>query len=755
MSEIQEILNKIDRSELDYDNHFEYSKICSRMLRGTDKEQSESRRILIHILANWENVNDCFKPLWTDLVESAGFYPYLIKENLELNNFAELIRTEFHKSRHLSDKYYHEEQKILSEILDEGKNLIVSAPTSFGKSLLIEDIVASGKYQNIVVIQPTLALLDETRKKLKKYADSYKIIIKTSQLPSEDMGNLFLLTSERVMEYEYFPETIDLLILDEFYKLSAKRDDERSDTLNNAFNLLVNKYGAKFYLLGPNIKGISEGFAERYGAEFYKTDYSLVDIESIDCFTGHKKENKELKKERLFKLLLELQDEQTIIYCSSPSKVNEYSREFQKYLEKHGKGRIRDLPLLEWIRKYIGSGWNILDCLEYGIGIHNGALQKHITTSIIDYFNTKQLNYLFCTSTIIEGVNTTAKNIVYFDKTKGSNKKLDFFDYCNIKGRSGRMMEHYIGKIYNFNEPPKQEDIIIDIPFFEQNPISCEVLVHLSDEEVKKKDTEDYLFLKSLPKDERDLFKRNGISIKGQYAVLREIRDDLRYSKNLIIWRGIPTSDQLKHILTYAWNNFSSEKENRSQIKSLDRLALLTDRYIRRKSIIPLINDELEYHFTIRRILSGEASYAEMKKYGYQVKNPRYKKYPDLSEEELMNNVIISMFQIHRHWFGYTIPKWLSVINNLQKHVCAKNEIRSGDYSYIIQQIESGFVQKNLSILDEYGIPTTALDKLERYIDEELDEEAVFERLIKSKCYQNKEFLEYERYKIEENIFKK
>jgi replicative superfamily II helicase len=43
--------------------------------------------------------------------------------------------------------------------------LSASAPTSFGKSLLIEEIVASKKYKNIIIIQPTLALLDETRKK--------------------------------------------------------------------------------------------------------------------------------------------------------------------------------------------------------------------------------------------------------------------------------------------------------------------------------------------------------------------------------------------------------------------------------------------------------------------------------------------------------------------------------------------------------------------------------------------------------------
>ncbi|UZJ66622.1 hypothetical protein OKW96_20500 [Sphingobacterium sp. KU25419] len=138
---------------------------------------------------------------------------------------------------------------------------MVSAPTSFGKSLLIEEFIASKKFKNVIIIQPTLALLDETRKKLKKYHADYSIIVRTSQGPSSDKGNIFLFTAERVNEYRDFPH-IDFLVIDEFYKLSAKRDDERSDSLNNAFNYILKSFKSKFYLLGPNIDNISPGFTE-------------------------------------------------------------------------------------------------------------------------------------------------------------------------------------------------------------------------------------------------------------------------------------------------------------------------------------------------------------------------------------------------------------------------------------------------------------------------------------------------------------
>ena len=59
--------------------------------------------------------------------------------------------------------------------------------------------------------------------KLRKYKDDYKIVVRTSQRYSENKRNLFLLTAERVMEYEPLPK-IDFLIIDEFYKLSLKRN---------------------------------------------------------------------------------------------------------------------------------------------------------------------------------------------------------------------------------------------------------------------------------------------------------------------------------------------------------------------------------------------------------------------------------------------------------------------------------------------------------------------------------------------------
>lgn len=277
-----------DKDYISLDDSFKLIKYCNKLLKE-DIAKNNVRLLLIYILDNWSKIDVNARQIWVDMIESVGFYPYLekYKDQLQIDNTAGLIRKGFYKSKNLNNLYLHEEQKELLQKISLGKNMIISAPTSFGKSLLIEEIVSSNRYKNIVIIQPTLALLDETRKKLMKYASFYKVIVKTTQPASNEKGNIFLLTAERVLEYSYLPE-IDFFVLDEFYKLSAKRDDERSDILNNAIYLLLKKHRASFMFLGPNIENISNGFAEMYNAEFYKTAYSLVANEEIDYYSQYK-----------------------------------------------------------------------------------------------------------------------------------------------------------------------------------------------------------------------------------------------------------------------------------------------------------------------------------------------------------------------------------------------------------------------------------------------------------------------------------
>lgn len=706
-------------NEISYDESFNMALSCSRLILS-DKEEDLilARKIIIRMLSVLQKLPKETYDIWGDLVEAVGFYPYLEKnkEIFQQKSLSDEIRMQSYKSDYLDGKYMHIKQKELFDILKKGKNVVASAPTSFGKSLLIEEIVASKIYNNIVIIQPTLALLDETRIKLRKYKDNYKIIVRTSQEYSQEKGNLFLLTAERVMEYEEFPN-IDLLIIDEFYKLSLKRRDERSSILNNAFLRIVSKFNSKFYLLGPNIDGITEGFAEKYNAIFYKSSYSLVECNVIDKSNQlgrnlSKSEYESRKTQLLCELLYELKDEQTLIYFSSPARARKYADIYCKYLCDRDAIEGEELPLVTWIKENISERWGLIKELNNGIAIHDGSLQKHIGAAIIDYFNHGKIKYIFCTSTIIEGVNTSAKNVIIFDEKKGPNE-LDFFDYCNIKGRSGRMMEHYVGRVYNFISVPQEEKIIVDIPFFEQKKelITDEILVNIPQKDVKEEVRERYNEIYQIPGELLSIIKKNGISVDSQMNIYYALERDIQNGHyNDIAWTQIPEYNKMIYILKLAENNTFSF-ENSKGILSVEQLAVYLNMYRTNGNMTRIIESLYNY------------------------KKSKVKKLTLERDSNYYNQAIEEAFHIYRHWFQFIVPKAFRVVDSLQRYVCEKQGKKAGSYSYFVHQLENDFVQENLSILLEYGLPRSLVQKLANFMPENLSEEDVLNYIVKNQTH--------------------
>ena len=738
MDKTKEVISEIDKiKKISFDESFKIISHCTQLLSQHSVEaELLARKIVIHILNNWEKVDSNVYEVWTDLIETLGFYPYIQKNrnNLKMTSFADDIRMSYFQSDFLDNTYLHKEQKKISNYLLSGKNVIASAPTSFGKSLLIEEIVASKKYRNIIIIQPTLALLDETRLKLKKYIDDYKIIVRTSQPYSEDKRNLFLLTAERVMEYEPLPP-IDFLIIDEFYKLSLRRKDDRADTLNNAFLKVVNKFHPKFYFLGPNIDGITEGFAEKYDAIFYKSDFSLVDCNVIDKshLINWNKSDKQIDKQKaeiLCDLLNKLQNEQTLIYCSTPARARRMAKIYLEYVQRTGQERSRSVPLIEWINKNISPEWSLAKELQYGVAIHDGSLQKHMGASIIKYFNEGRLKCIFCTSTIIEGVNTSAKNVILFDEKKGGSE-IDFFDYSNIKGRSGRMMEHYVGRIFNFCHIPIQNRIVIDIPFYEQDPeiLTNEILINIKKEDIKQEVRNRYNQIEALPADLLEIIKQNGVSVNGQIRIYNRLISDLKSRDVLqnIQWSQLPTWNQMSYILEVAEKNLFSFDDKRG-VFSVKQLARYLNMYRTKKNIIEIVNDIYNSRIESVKNLTDE----------------RKAKYYDEAVE--------TAFHIYRHWFQFTVPKAFRVVDSIQRLICERRNMRSGSYSFFVQQLENDFIRENLSILVEFGIPSNAVRRLENVIPANLSEDGVIDYIRKNRNEMNTILLPYERERLEQCI---
>ena len=480
------------------------------------------------------------------LVRSVGLYPYLTPENLSISD---TLAYEFHKPLNLdSELVFHRAQaEVYREILD-GRSVILSAPTSFGKSLIIDAIVAIERFKNIVVVVPTIALIDETRRRLSKFRNRYKIITHVSQ--EKGTRNILILTQERVVEYPDL-EDVDFFVVDEFYKLHPDMDSDRSQTLNHALYRLLSG-GSQFYMLGPNIHSIPEGFESTFRCTFVHTDYATVVSES------HRLPKTDDREGQLVELCEGLSDP-TLIYCASPARANAIVRRLVEAGVGDGVSRLE--AAVSWLQRRYHPDWQLVKGLAQGIGLHHGRVPRSIAEYMMRAFNAGDLRFLVCTSTLIEGINTKAKNVIVYDN-KVARSKLDYFTFNNIRGRSGRMFEHFVGRVYLFDEAPQEELPYVDVPMFTQNGSAADSLlvqIRESDlgQEARRRVTE--LGEQSwLPLD--ILRESVGIDPRAQLELAKEIERNAEEYQDTLNWSGYPTYEELKAVCELIWEYFAEGK---------------------------------------------------------------------------------------------------------------------------------------------------------------------------------------------------
>ena len=638
---------------------------------------SNDRKKLIDVIENWEYVHSEVQPVFSSLIEGFGFYPYL-KEGGDLD-LAALIRREYHKSQFVNKQgnsvLFHYEQKLLEEKINKKQNLVVSAPTSFGKSLLIEEFVARRKYENILIIQPTLALIDETRRKLNHYSDYYNIVVNTHQKIGEK--NLFILTSERVLDIFPNINDIDLFIIDEFYKIANSKKDDRVSHLNIAFYKIM-KFKPQLLFLTPIVENISEDFIRKYDIQFYRTEYSLVNqkIKQISY------ESEDEKEEKLFQLLNDF-SEPTIVYVRSPKRSEDLAK---KYIEQFSLEKEKSFPVFDWIDENISSNWILKKYLKNGIGLHNGQYPRHIVNSQLDYFNSGDLKIIFATTSLIEGVNSIAKNVVIYDMFKVT-RKITYFDFNNIKGRAGRMMKYYTGNIFYFDNPPERKDEFIDIPVVDQDDnLQSEILLNIDENDLKQSKQEEFQKLvEGIPEDLIEIFKNNYYNVEKQKSLFNYLISNSELLE-ILSWRA-PMPDY----------NILSE----------------TLRIIN-KGLKGIEGEGYKYTATkCQLIVNNNLSNAIQLEYEYlnSKKENCYKEKEELlnEKEELLNEAVSNVFYFIKNQAKYEIPKMLAILQSIVNYIL-RNE--TADYSIYIAKLEHEGVDENLSVLLDFGVPSSALKKI-------------------------------------------
>jgi hypothetical protein len=417
--------------------------------------ESEARDELIKTLDWCKRSNIEFTPLLNHLIRQTGLYPYLqlSSSNWQDRYVYEAFKVDVGEGAPVT---LHREQSALLASLLHGESLAVSAPTSFGKSFVIDSFIAIRQPRNVVIIVPTIALTDETRRRLhRKFGRDYKIIT-TAEVELGER-NIFIFPQERAIGYATRIPELDILIIDEFYKASKKFDKERSPSLLRAI-LSLSERAKQRYFLAPNISAMNESPFTR-GMRFEKFEFNTVYLEKKEYFRQIGSD--EVKKSKYLLRIIGANERKTLIYAGNYSNIKKVGTLLADNLVP-----ARSQLLLEfesWLSKNYDKNWQLTSLVKRAVGIHNGQLHRSLSQIQVRLFEEPNgLMSMISTSSIVEGVNTCAENVVIWRNKNGASN-LNDFTYKNIIGRGGRMFKHFIGKIYILESPPADEQTELDL----------------------------------------------------------------------------------------------------------------------------------------------------------------------------------------------------------------------------------------------------------------------------------------------------
>lgn len=391
-----------------------------------------------------------------------------------------------------SEGYFFKSQRAVFDSFNK-ERFSYSGPTSMGKSfvmrMFIKEQIINGVQNNFAIVVPTKALINEVSSRiitdLKELLaeKNYRVVTAGGAISLQQEHNFVLvLTPERLLylllERPNFK--LDYLFIDEAHKISSK--DSRSPFYYKIVDLL-SKRDAKprFIFSSPNIPNpdvylsltntnndnVSEKMTTSY-SPVSQTKY-IIDLvgNEVKAHNDYSKKFIHIAKLKenvsLTRMIKAVgKNSQNIVYCSATSKAIEYALHYANSLKPQKDAEL--LALSREIKGQIHADYYLADLLTKGVAYHIGYLPADIRLRIEDLFKSGSIKTIFCTSTLIEGVNLPADNL-FITSYKNGLSNMTPVEFRNLVGRVGRIEFNLYGNVFltrieDSVEPQKYVDLI-------------------------------------------------------------------------------------------------------------------------------------------------------------------------------------------------------------------------------------------------------------------------------------------------------
>ncbi len=388
-------------------------------------------------------------------------------------------------------KFFQQQRQVYDHLNDECFSY--SAPTSMGKSFImrmfIKEKILSGEKKNFALLVPTKALINEVRSEiiqndLRDLLDEYHyhVVSSANDMVLEvhpDHNFILVLTPERLLyllnDNKKFK--LDYLFIDEAHKMSGR--NSRAPFYYSVVDELCRRpERPHFIFASPSIPNPEKYLRLIASGDFDEqntvaSSFSpvaqfkfLINLKTrqVYIYNDHLKTTEYIYKiedtsENGVINMMAMFDHdkgekpcRMIAYYNSKSKAIDDARKFAEHRCRLNDTDLR--ALADEVRAKIHQDYFLADLLEKGIAYHIGYLPSAIRMQIEKLYKDGKITAMFCTSTLVEGVNLPADNLFITSYYSGRARMTDV-DFRNLIGRVGRIQYNLSGNVFMFSNETK------------------------------------------------------------------------------------------------------------------------------------------------------------------------------------------------------------------------------------------------------------------------------------------------------------
>ncbi|MEH1006897.1 DEAD/DEAH box helicase [Winogradskyella sp. ECml5-4] len=440
---------------------------------NNDKRLKGYFNIAYYIVLKYSLLHNDYKPLY-DISLQIGFYPisnFIIKhELLEENHLHEAIINNEVKKIYSKEHYvetveqYNRSREIFENIKTTDTAYI--APTSFGKSSIIRDVIARNEYKKIVIVVPTKSLIVQTYNDVRNLELPYKLILHDEMYNNEDRF-IGILTQERATRLiNKFDLAFDIMFIDEAHNLL--NNNSRNFLLSRLVMLNYKKNNKhRLLYLSPlvsdisnlKIKNTTEGqifeSTIKHNLKTFDTFY-LDKKGKLFSYNRYTDEQYHLASELNFAdYIITNSKSKNFLYTYRPKIVEQIAERINSKLDNvadnHNLKKISNV-----ISEEVSKDINIVQYVLNGIVYLHGKLPNILKEYLeYNYKEIQDFKYVVANSVILEGINFPIDNL-YITATYGLNVK----GLNNLIGRVNRLN-------YVFND--KLDKLVSEIHFVDSD----------------------------------------------------------------------------------------------------------------------------------------------------------------------------------------------------------------------------------------------------------------------------------------------